>query len=416
MRYDVELSACGNESMKVVKELKNILGTDWVQAKRIVENLPTVVMKNVDIDEAERVEYILESCGATVKLISLNSSHTPMPVAANGVFKTSGNDRERLIQIYNAYTENSKKIKELTAQIEKEKLSIKALDALITSIKNNIEKNKSIIRTNGENSRPKARFSLSIMSAVPDFDDLKFILFGGTIVTFVLFLFLVAIVPKFLENLIPDKYIGLTVWLGSPAVGVALCLVVIVFCAVREIVEEAMRYSSRLKDRRAYDANHARNEAEEFLSHINEHYAEITRKEEQIKDKQANISQLEVQKKKLRAFSHDINMPPELCSADGVAILLNYIDTGRASSIQDAINLHDSKLLENARLEEYKKQTEYARVQAENARIAAENSEKALEISKQTAADAERAADAAADAAYYERQRYWDNLMNANKK
>ncbi len=414
MKYNVELISCGSEKLKVVKELKELFGTDLATAKQISESVPVMLLENTDADTAERVEYILESCGAKVQLTALDTGFDPsLPISGN-VYTTTGTDRERLVQLYNAYKDRDAKLKAVTAKIEEQRRRIPALEGCIQSVRNDIDKNRRLVMSQGESNRPKAKLSFRFYS-VPDFDILKTIFLSVTIVVFVLFMILVAVAPDWLESFIPDNMAGLMVWLGSPIAGLAVCLVVVVVNVIRDIIDSVSSYKSNLKERNSYSANNAVNAAEEFLSRIEKHKAEIADYENKISSIKADLIRLDKERREIRVFAHDIPIPGELKSVNGVALLIDYIDKGRAYTIQEAVNLYYNDVAQQKMLNEAQKQTAYVQQQAENARIAAENSEEALKLARETAANAERAADAAQTAANYERWSYWDSVARDSR-
>ena len=66
--FDIELQSAGGSKLKVVKEVKTLLGLGLKEAKELVDGAPTVIKSGVAKDEAETIKAALEEAGATVEL------------------------------------------------------------------------------------------------------------------------------------------------------------------------------------------------------------------------------------------------------------------------------------------------------------------------------------------------------------
>ncbi len=66
--FDIELQSAGGSKLKVVKEVKTLLGLGLKDAKTLVDGAPTVIKEGVPKDEAESIKAALEEAGATVEL------------------------------------------------------------------------------------------------------------------------------------------------------------------------------------------------------------------------------------------------------------------------------------------------------------------------------------------------------------
>lgn len=66
--FDVELQSAGGSKLKVVKEVKTLLGLGLKEAKELVDSAPAVIKTGVPKDEAETIKAALEEAGATVEL------------------------------------------------------------------------------------------------------------------------------------------------------------------------------------------------------------------------------------------------------------------------------------------------------------------------------------------------------------
>jgi len=66
--FDVFLESAGGSKLKVVKEVKTLLGIGLKDAKDLVDGAPGVIKEGVAKDEAESLKAALEAAGATVEL------------------------------------------------------------------------------------------------------------------------------------------------------------------------------------------------------------------------------------------------------------------------------------------------------------------------------------------------------------
>jgi len=66
--FDVVLTSFGDKKLDVVKEVKNITGASLMDAKKLVEAVPSKIKEKVSKEEAEKVKATLEKAGAAVEL------------------------------------------------------------------------------------------------------------------------------------------------------------------------------------------------------------------------------------------------------------------------------------------------------------------------------------------------------------
>ncbi len=66
--FDVVLESAGAGKLKVVKEVKNLLGIGLKDAKEMVDGAPATIKEGVSKEEAEELKAKLEEVGATVEL------------------------------------------------------------------------------------------------------------------------------------------------------------------------------------------------------------------------------------------------------------------------------------------------------------------------------------------------------------
>ncbi len=66
--FDVMLNSAGAGKLKVVKEVKNLLGVGLKEAKDLVDSAPSAIKEGVPKEEAENIKAALEAVGAEVEL------------------------------------------------------------------------------------------------------------------------------------------------------------------------------------------------------------------------------------------------------------------------------------------------------------------------------------------------------------
>ncbi len=66
--FDVVLTSAGAAKLKVVKEVKTLLGIGLKDAKELVDGAPGPVKEGVPKEEAESIKAALEGVGASVEL------------------------------------------------------------------------------------------------------------------------------------------------------------------------------------------------------------------------------------------------------------------------------------------------------------------------------------------------------------
>lgn len=66
--FDVMLNSAGAGKLKVVKEVKTLLGVGLKEAKDLVDAAPSAIKEGVPKDEAETIKAALEAVGAEVEL------------------------------------------------------------------------------------------------------------------------------------------------------------------------------------------------------------------------------------------------------------------------------------------------------------------------------------------------------------
>lgn len=66
--FDVILTSAGAAKLKVVKEVKGLLGVGLKEAKELVDGAPAPVKEGVDKAEAESLKSALEAAGASVEI------------------------------------------------------------------------------------------------------------------------------------------------------------------------------------------------------------------------------------------------------------------------------------------------------------------------------------------------------------
>lgn len=66
--FDVVLKSAGAAKLKVVKEVKNLLGLGLKEAKELVDAAPGNIKEGASKDEAESIKATLEEVGAEVEI------------------------------------------------------------------------------------------------------------------------------------------------------------------------------------------------------------------------------------------------------------------------------------------------------------------------------------------------------------
>ena len=66
--FDVILKSAGSAKLKVVKEVKSLLGIGLKEAKELVDGAPGTVKEGAPKEEAEKLKEALEGVGAEVEL------------------------------------------------------------------------------------------------------------------------------------------------------------------------------------------------------------------------------------------------------------------------------------------------------------------------------------------------------------
>ncbi len=66
--FDVMLNSAGASKLKVVKEVKTLLGIGLKDAKDLVDSAPSAIKEGAPKDEAESIKAALEAVGAEVEL------------------------------------------------------------------------------------------------------------------------------------------------------------------------------------------------------------------------------------------------------------------------------------------------------------------------------------------------------------
>lgn len=66
--FDVVLTSFGDKKLDVVKEVKNITGASLMDAKKMVEAVPSKIKEKVSKEEAEKIKATLEKAGAAIEL------------------------------------------------------------------------------------------------------------------------------------------------------------------------------------------------------------------------------------------------------------------------------------------------------------------------------------------------------------
>ena len=66
--FDVMLNSAGSAKLKVVKEVKNLLGLGLKDAKELVDGAPAKIKEGVSKEEADQLKASLEEVGAVIEI------------------------------------------------------------------------------------------------------------------------------------------------------------------------------------------------------------------------------------------------------------------------------------------------------------------------------------------------------------
>ena len=66
--FDVVMTSFGAEKIKVIKEVRGMLGLGLAEAKALVEGVPAKIKEGISKEEAEEIKGKLEAVGAKVEL------------------------------------------------------------------------------------------------------------------------------------------------------------------------------------------------------------------------------------------------------------------------------------------------------------------------------------------------------------
>jgi len=66
--FKVSLESFGSEKIKVIKALRQVTTLGLGEAKKAVEDAPTVIAESASKEDAQKMKETLEAAGATVKL------------------------------------------------------------------------------------------------------------------------------------------------------------------------------------------------------------------------------------------------------------------------------------------------------------------------------------------------------------
>ena len=66
-RVNVLLSAVGDSKVGVIKVVKEITGLSLVEAKGLVDKVPSVIKENLSVEEADKIKKQLMDAGASVE-------------------------------------------------------------------------------------------------------------------------------------------------------------------------------------------------------------------------------------------------------------------------------------------------------------------------------------------------------------
>lgn len=66
--FNVELTECGPNKVKVIKVVRELTGLGLKEAKEVVDNAPKTLKEGVSKEEADQIKEKLEAAGASVEV------------------------------------------------------------------------------------------------------------------------------------------------------------------------------------------------------------------------------------------------------------------------------------------------------------------------------------------------------------
>ncbi len=406
MYYNVKLLGFSCAEVLAVKFLRVILGCDLDTAKNYIKNIPCVIAEDVKEEIAFKMRETFENAGMIVEL----TGDDPEPIIELQDVKkeaaipaTPTDDRSLLKNLIQGFKDYDVMTEAAEADISYQKKQRDTIKNEIKKMNNQISQNKAIIKTKGESERPSVYFSSSF--DMPDFPLACGIAIAVAVITFVVLLIMTMVSPSTVEAFADAVNVpaGALVWIGSPVIGIIATPVILILWFIITLILDIKSYFNRAKKSKAHDPSASVKKANEFLAKIDEYQEEIRKKEAMLADIEKDIEDLTAYRKTLHRPSIPIALPAELKNPEGLSILLNYMNTGRAYSIREAILLYDKDSVEAMKLEEIRKQTRYAEEQYKNSEIIKENTRRAADSAADTASSANTVAT-------IEKLRYFDEL------
>lgn len=405
MSYTIRLLNCNGNGIELISGLSRQLNINIKQAKSLYDNMPCDIAEYNTKQEAENLVNALYVCGAVTEIVSDVPEYSPAPVAVNSncsyeSVESTAEVREMLYQAYCGYVikENAEEsAKELSANIQK---NLAKISREVSNAKSVIRVHKKVLETDGMSRYPNRDLFPKHKLELLDFSIIKGVFIAVTVLALVIFLIITAVSSDTLESMAISLNVnpGALVWFGSPIIGAVATLIVIIINFILQL-KTVKEYNDRYKKAlREFNPENEVLKAKRFMENIDAYNAEIEAKEAIIREYVGKADEA-----KAHAASLTPKLPfrisDELKSSRGISILLQYIDSGKADNIKEALALYDRDLKDAFAMQEMQKQTEYYRVAALNSeqilietqRIAEAN-ERAVEASERAAAAAETSA------------------------
>ncbi|MDH3005104.1 MAG: ribosomal protein L7/L12 [Candidatus Shikimatogenerans sp. JK-2022] len=68
INYDVYLKSLGTVKLPVIKLINNITGISLTEAKKLIDNIPSLIKKSIGLDEAKKIQEDFKKIDAEIEL------------------------------------------------------------------------------------------------------------------------------------------------------------------------------------------------------------------------------------------------------------------------------------------------------------------------------------------------------------
>lgn len=371
MNYKVVIEdSTGASNLSAVRALTPILGKTSQEVRLLLSDGQTV-LDNATRADAEQVGKILENHGFVIDIVPNEAQHASRVQAVTG-----NQDRDSLFELQQKYILKDR----LMSTVRQKKTQLNKLNTEINKLKESIKIHTNRVQSSNV-SVYDSKFSLDVNSCK----------------------------ITFIASAIISMFISGYLYSTNDISIIKSYFILLIVSAILSLVPSIIKYKKQ-KSSDSRNNNMLLYSSQKFMSEIHVHKASLAEKEKKAANLKNEIAQEEIEVSGQIVIDNSIPLPEDLRTIEGIDLLLNYFDTGRVKTHQEAVNLYYQQLDDIERKRNDELRTEYARIQAEKAEEALEVARENLKATQRMEKEAERAADAAATAASYERQRYWEEM------